>query len=93
MPDDFLEHIVPIAGGIPVDRIDEHSSGVDRERPRGRRIIGHVTSVRRESRPRDSEHTLDIRVGGEEYTEIVLRVPAGSYANLEGKRVVIYLEE
>lgn len=92
MPDDFLEHIVPIMGSTRIDRL-EGQGGASPPGRAARSISGRVVSVRRGLQNRGGEHTLDVSVGGEDFTEIVLRVPSGPYANLEGRSVVIFIEE
>jgi hypothetical protein len=52
-----------------------------------------VQGIRRGQQHTEGQHRLDITVGGEDTTEIIVRVPQGAYANWEGKKVIIYLEE
>ncbi len=92
MPDDFLDHIVPVTGSTRVDRLEGQGGGNPAARGT-RSISGRIVSIRRGSQGRGGGHTLDISVGGEDYTELILRVPAGPYANLEGRRVIIFIEE
>lgn len=57
-------------------------------------IRGVITHVRERTRQQDGQgRLLDVTVGGEDHTEITIRLPEGHYGNLEGRRVVIYIEE
>ena len=58
----------------------------------GRSIAGEVVGVHRGTPHRGEVHRLDVTVGGEEHTEIVVRAPRGEYLGLEGKPVVLYIE-
>lgn len=92
MADEFFEQVSPVSGKAPIDRL-----GGDKEPPRPARaatsIAGRIAAVHRASRQQQSGHTLDVVVGGDEFTEIVLRVPRGAYGHLEGKRAVLYIDE
>jgi len=92
MADDFLDHIAPIAGSSPIDRL-EGGTGAEPGFRRAQSITGRVMAVHRRAPHQRGEHTLDITVGGDAYTEIVLRVPQGAYANIEGKRAILYIDE
>ncbi len=92
MPDEFRELITPVSGSSRIDRL-EPQGGSPPPVHGTQSITGRITSVHRRSQRHEGRHTLDISVGGEDYTEIVLRVPSGAYANLEGKRVVIFIED
>jgi hypothetical protein len=58
----------------------------------GRSIAGEVVGVHRGTPHHGEKHRLDVTVGGQEHTEIVVRVPRGEYGGLEGKQVVLYIE-
>ncbi len=92
MPDEFKDLIAPVSGSPRVDRLEPQAGSSPPVRAM-QSIAGRVVSVHRRSQHREGQHALDVSVGGEEYTELVLRVPSGAYANLEGKRVVIFIEE
>ena len=95
MADDFLEHIAPIQGGAPVGQPGE--SVAPHARPHApRSIAGRIAAVHRRNPgggDRDTGHLLDVTVGGDALTEIVVRVPPGVYERLEGKRVVMYIDD
>ena len=92
MADDFIEHINPVHSSQEVDPLDVHGNMRQPSRP-NRTINGQILAVRRGSRHAHEKHVLDLSVGGEENTEIILRVPNGAYANLEGKRAILYIDE
>lgn len=93
MTDEFRDHIVPIAGSSRIDRLGEGPAGTPRTPRTGQTIAGRIISVRRATRHAEGGHALDVSVGGDDFTEIVLRVPSGSYSNLEGKRGLLYVED
>ena len=94
MADDFIDIVSPVAARAPIDRVEAQSrypaaSG----RAEARSIAGRVSAVYRGRQQQKRGHVLDLTVGADEYTEIVVRVPPGVYNNLEGKRAVLYVDE
>lgn len=92
MSDDFLEHINPVHGSPEVDPVGGQGRQ-QRPQRRSQTVNGQIVSIRRGIRHAHEQHVLDLSVGGDETTEIVIRVPPGAYANLEGKRAILYIEE
>ncbi len=92
MADDFKDHIQPVPSSARVDGMDGQRGGPVPVR-RSQSIAGRVVTVHRGKRHHDGQHALDVTVGADDYTEIIVRVPKGSYSHLEGKRVVLYLDE
>ncbi len=92
MPDDFREYIDPIGSSAPLDRV-QRGSGMPPIPPGREAIRGKVHGVRRGQTHKEGQHRLDVSVGGEDSTELIIRVPNGAYAGLEGKRVVIYIDD
>ena len=93
MSGDFLDHLNPILGSGRIDRLE---SGVPRKGPAAsgpQSIAGRIVSVQRGGRHAGGGSVLDLTVGGGEYTEILIRVPTGGYGQIEGKRVVIFIDE
>lgn len=96
MPEDFLEHIAPIQGAAPLGPGDTGPPPVGRAHA-SRTVSGRIAAVHRRhpggGGAPESGHLLDVTVGGDPVTEIVVRVPPGLYDRLEGKRVVMHIEE
>lgn len=92
MPDDFREYIDPVRPKSAIDRLD-HERGGPPPPPAHAAIHGRVLGIRRGQQHKEGPHRLDVTVGGEDGTDIVVRVPPGAYANLEGKKVVLYVDE
>ena len=92
MSDDFINHINPIAGSPQIDPLDEGSAPIRPPR-QPQSITGRIISVKRSNRHGPGGKILDLTVGGVETTEIVLRVPNEPYGAIEGKRVVLYIDE
>lgn len=90
--DDFMDHINPVTGSRPVEGMGERRQN-ERRRNQPQSIAGRVVAIHRGTRRGGEGHMLDVSVGGDEFTEIVLRVPAGAYGNIEGKRAVLYIDE
>lgn len=92
MSGDFLDHLNPILGSNRIDRLE---SG-PRMRPQAaepQSIAGRIVTVHRGGRHAGGGNLLDLSVGGGEYTDILVRVPTGAYGQLEGKRVILYIDE
>ena len=62
-------------------------------RPPHAPVHGRVLGVRRGQQHKEGGHRLDVTVGGDESTEVIIRVPQGACANWDGKKVVLYLED
>lgn len=92
MSDEFEDRISPLSKSSPVEPSEHSSRGASSEKT-GQRISGEIVAVHRGNPHHDGEHLLDVTVGGEEYTEIVVRVPRGEYAGLEGKPAILYIDE
>ena len=92
MPDDFQEYIKPIASSMPLDPVHA-GSGMPPVPPGREAIRGKIQGIRRGQAHKEGQHRLDISVGGEDSTELIIRVPNGAYAGLEGKRVIIYVDD
>lgn len=94
MSDEFRDYVDPIQGKHGIDPLSPHGREPDAQPgPRTRSIKGLIIAVHRGNRPAPGQHMIDISIGGDEHTEIVIRVPPGVYDHLEGKDVVLYLEE
>lgn len=92
MSGDFLDHLNPLLG---VPRVGPEPTGA-RARPPVQQpasIAGRIVSVQRGARHAGGGELLDLTVGGGDYTDILVRVPTGSYGQIEGKRVVLYIDE
>jgi hypothetical protein len=92
MPDNFRDYVEPVGRMAAIDRL-EHDVGSPPIVPPRQGLRGKVQGIRRGQQHTEGQHRLDITVGGEDTTEIIVRVPQGAYANWEGKKVIIYLEE
>lgn len=92
MSDDFREYIEPIRPSAPLDGVQRGS-----ERPPGPpghgTIHGKVLGVRRGLSHKEGQHRLDVSVGADDATELIIRIPNGAYPGLEGKRVIIYVDD
>lgn len=92
MSGDFLDHLNPILGSNRIDRLE----GGQRMRPQPsepQSIAGRIVTVHRGGRHAGGGTLLDLSVGGGDYTDILVRVPTGAYGQLEGKRVILYIDE
>lgn len=95
MSGSFFDHLNPILGPGSVEPPDQRNP---RNRPvspgaQPQSIAGRVVSVQRGARHAAAGNILDLTVGGGEYTDILVRVPTGTYGQIEGKRVVLYIDE
>ena len=93
MAEDFYDVVNPVAGRPPIDRVEGQTRAPAANPREARSIAGRIRAVRRGRQHQSRGHTLDLTVGADEYSEIVVRVPPGIYNNLEGKRAVIYIDE
>lgn len=92
MPEDFRDYVDPIRPKAAIDRL-EHDTGGPPLPPAHGAVHGRVLSVRRGQQHKDGHHRLDVTVGGDEATEIIIRVPQGACAHWDGKKVALFLEE
>jgi hypothetical protein len=92
MPENFRDYVDPVSRKAAIDRLDHEMGGPPVVPPRPG-LRGKVQGIRRGQQHKEGTHRLDVTVGGEESTEIIVRVPAGAYAAWEGKNVILYLEE
>ena len=92
MSDEFSDRVPPITGKSPIGRLKRYSTAAAKPKT-SQTISGRIVSLRRNAQHHDGKHKLDITVGGTDYTELVIRVEGGAHASLEGKRVVIYVDE
>jgi hypothetical protein len=83
------EPIDPIRGIPPKQPVDGHSEESDRPTRTRHVVTGTVTAIHRKNVHHETGHILDATVGGEEHTEIIVRVESGPYDELDGKRVTI----
>ncbi len=81
-------------GGADAPTSRKGSQGEGGEGPQRVAIRGEIVAIHRRNIHHDGEsHVLDVSVGGEEHTEITVRVPSRAYGAIEGRRVVMYLLE
>ncbi len=92
MPERFRDFVDPVGPKAAIDRL-EHDLGGPPVVPPRPGLHGKVLGIRRGQQHKEGSHRLDITVGGEETTEIIVRVPIGAYAGWEGKKVIMYLDE
>ncbi|MBI2422317.1 MAG: hypothetical protein HYV27_05760 [Candidatus Hydrogenedentes bacterium] len=94
MTDDYLERVTPVGGKQPIDRLDGYGPPAQPPAARHAGVTGTIVAVHQSAARHPGEsHVLDVTVGAETWTEIVVRVPQGAYRNWEGKQAVLYLEE
>jgi len=93
MSDDFRDFVDPIQKKPGIDPLDAHGKPPEPHPRVAQSIAGRVVAVHRGARPAPGHHTIDFTVGGDDFTEIVIRVPPGVYGGLEGKRAVVYVDE
>jgi hypothetical protein len=85
------EYVDPIQGVPAKQPVDGHSeSGSVPQRAR-HVVIGKVTAIHRRNVHHESGHILDATVGGDNHTELVIRVESGLFDELDGKRVAVTL--
>lgn len=92
MPDNFRDYVDPVGKKAAIDRLEHDLSGPPTP-PLRPALRGKVQGIRRGQQHAEGPHRLDITVGGEDTTEIIVRVPTGAYAAWEGKKVIMYLDE
>ena len=92
MPENFRDYVDPVSPKAAIDRL-EHDVGGPPVVPPRPGLRGKVQGIRRGQQHKEGQHRLDITVGGEETTEIIVRVPMGAYAAWEGRKVIMYLDE
>jgi len=92
MADDFREYVQPISPSAPLDQV-QHGGNRPPIPQRREAIHGTVHGIRRGQSHKEGKHRLDVSVGGGDTTELIIRVPNSAYSGLEGKRVVIYVDD
>lgn len=92
MPENFRDFVDPVGRKLPIDRLEHDGGGppLPAARPG---LHGKVLGIRRGHEHKEGRHRLDVTVGGEDSTEMIVRVPRGVYADWEGKKVILYLAE
>lgn len=92
MSDDFREYIEPVHSYTPLEPVQR---GPNRPPvpPARKAIHGTVHGIRRGQTHKEGQHRLDVSVGGDDATDLIIRVPGGAYKGLEGKHVVIYVDD
>jgi hypothetical protein len=93
MAGDFRDFIDPIGRREAIDRLEGHGGPQLPPQRMAQSIAGRIVAIHRGQRQAPGGHRIDFSVGGDEFTEIVVRVPRGAYGNLEGKRAVLYVDE
>jgi hypothetical protein len=89
--ENFIE---PVHNLMPSGAITPHTESGSAPPPRTTGIVGQVVAVHRARTTASTEaHILDVTVGADDYTEIVIRVPNRPYAHLEGKRAILYVQD
>lgn len=92
MPENFRDYVDPVSPKAAIDRLEHDRVGPPVPPPHPA-LRGKVQGIRRGQQHSDGTHRLDITVGGEDTTEIIVRVPSGAYTGWEGKKVILYLDE
>jgi hypothetical protein len=91
MGQEFNESVEPVTGKAGIPAMNERPAAERPERPTTT-IEGRIVAVHRRTPHHDGDHKLDVTVGGEEHTELVVRIPSGPYSHLEGRNVLLVLE-
>lgn len=92
MSDSFREYIDPIRPTAPIDGL-EHGGEGPPPPPTRPGVRGKIVSIHRSHGRSETKHRLDVTVGAVEETEIVIRVPPGTYANWDGRDVFLRLDD
>lgn len=87
MVDDYVD---------PVDAV-KPSSAIEGRGSRPTQVPGHHASLtgrviavhRRSMHKEEGEHVLDMSVGAQEYTDVVVRIESGDFEYMIGKQVVL----
>lgn len=87
------EYIDPVSNSRPLPEVRPHESTGPRIGPPHGPVVGEVVAVHARSGHHEGRHRLDVSVGADTYTELVVRVLSGACQHLEGKRVALYLAE
>ena len=83
----------PVGEATPAAPVSSHADSRAPAGARGKGISGRVVAVHRRNPGHRGEHRLDISVGGDAHTEVVVRVDSAPDHSIEGKRVVIHIVE
>ena len=89
----MAEIVEPVGETRPADPVGPHTHGGAHGEPHRKGIVGEVVAVHLRDARHEGGHRLDISIGAEEHTEVVVRVVSGSCQDLQGKRVVLYVAE
>lgn len=90
MADDRIDPLLGVHNIAPVQRHDQPEPQIPARR--GLAIRGHITAVVA-GRPHAGEHhQLDVSIGGNAYTEIIIRVPNDAYGHLEGRDATLHVD-
>ena len=89
---DQMDEVIEPIGEVPTNVPSMHAVGPGSQEARKRAVTGVVVAVHRRRTHQDGDHRLDVTVGAEEHDEIVIRVESGPFIELEGKRVVLFLD-
>jgi len=92
MPENFRDYVDPVSRITPIDRLEHEQAGPP-PRPAPPGLHGRVIGVRRGQQHKDGAHRLDVTVGGDDTTELIVRVPNGTYSHWDGKKVLLLLDE
>lgn len=88
--DDTVE---PVGGVSPTEPVSHHGGTGGSLGGQRKGVRGQVVAIHRRNAHHDGEHRLDVSIGAEEHTEVVVRVESDDCAHLDGKRVIVFLDE
>jgi hypothetical protein len=94
MAGDFgeVEPIHGVGGARPPGGEYDRGEGAPASPPAHAALRGLITGVRRRaSHANGQPHLLDVTVGGDDHTEITVRLDEGVHGTLDGRRVVLYI--
>jgi len=83
------EYVDPIQGVPAKPPVDGHSETGSAPQRARHVVLGKVTAIHRRNVHHETGHILDTTVGGDNHTELVIRVESGPFDELDGKRVAI----
>jgi len=91
MSDDIIDPVNPL---YRAPRVEPHAfEPPEPSTPKPITIRGRIVAVT-PGHPHDGEHhRLDVTVGGSSHTEILVRVPNAAYGHIEGREVVLRIEQ
>ena len=85
------EYVDPIQGVPAKQPVSGHAESGEPPARARHVVFGKVTAIHRRNVHHEPGHILDATVGGDEHTELVIRVESGPFEELDGKRVAISL--